>query len=302
MSPAGEHAAIARFCAGLPPAPGVQEGPGDDAACLDLAPPLLVSVDTLVEGVHARFDWSSPEDVGWKAVTAALSDLAAARAAPRGVLVSLAVPGAELAPGRRADGVMAGVRGACASFDAPLVGGDTVSTSGPVVIAVTVLGRSDAPLLRAGARPGDQLQVSGPLGFAGFAVRELLAGRTPPPQALAAHRRPRPRLDLLDVLADATAGLDVSDGLLADAAHLARRSGVDLLIDRAAVCALGPPGAPELALSGGEDYELVVTAPELLPGFHRIGRVEAGAGILRWSDGSPVPAAGRGWDHGEQGG
>lgn len=302
MSPAGEHAAIARFCAGLPPAPHVHEGPGDDAASLDLAPPLLVSVDTVVEGVHARFDWSSPEDVGWKAVAAALSDLAASRATPAGVLVSLAVPAAELSPGGRADRVMDGVREACLTFDAPLVGGDTVSTSGPVVVSVTVLGRSDAPLMRAGARPGDLLQVSGPLGFAGLAVRELLAGRTPPPRALAAHRRPRPRLELLDVLADATAGLDVSDGLLADAAHLARRSGVDLFIDRDAVCALGPVEGPELALSGGEDYELVVTAPELLPGFHRIGRVGSGAGILRWSDGSPVPAAGRGWDHGEQGG
>lgn len=291
-SSGGEHGAIARWTRG--PLPGVTVGPGDDCAWLG---GLAVSVDTVVEGVHFRFDWSSPEDVGWKALAAALSDLAASRARPRGALVSLSVGREELAPGALGDRLMAGVHACADAFACPVIGGDVVASDGPVQLAVTVLGEGlGAPLLRSGARAGDVLCRSGATGWAGLAVRHLLAGQDAPARALAAHRRPRPRLDLLDDLARATAAIDVSDGLLADAAWIARASGVTLRLDRDACVADGPDDA--CALGGGEDYELLATFPSPPPGWQPIGIVEAGPPYLLWTDGSPVAEAGRGWDHG----
>jgi len=251
-----------------------------------------------VQGVHFRLDWTEPEDAGWKAVSAALSDLAASRARPSGALVSLSIAAHDLDPGGMADRYMAGVRQACDAFSCPVIGGDLVRTEGPTQLAVTVIGRGlGAPLLRSGASPGELLQVSGPTGWAALAVRQLNLGEAVvPPRAMAAHARPRARLDLLSALAPATAAIDISDGLLADAAHLSAASGVQLWLDRAA-CIDGGPEA-ELSLGGGEDYELLVTAQEPLPGFRTVGVVRAGEPALLWSDGTPVPLHGRGWDHG----
>ena len=293
-----EHAAIARWTLGLERDDEAGTGPGDDCALLLGLPAVSVSVDTAVEGVHFRLDWSSPTDAGWRAVACALSDLAAGRAAPRGALIALTVRPEDLRGGAVADQLMTGVGEALRAYGCPLLGGDTVCSPGARSISVTVLGAPTAagPLRRSGGRAGDLLQLSGPLGWAAFAVRELLAGRTPPPRALRAHQRPRARLDLLDALAAATAGIDVSDGLLADAGHLARRSGVALRIDEAAATAGAAPGA---ALSGGDDYELLVTAPMALPGFTVVGAVVDGApGTLSFADGRPVPPQQRGWDHG----
>lgn len=279
--------------------PGIAVGPGDDCAWLD---GLAVSVDTVVQGVHFRFDWSSPEDVGWKAVCAALSDLAASRARPRGALISLSVPAADLADAGLADRLMAGATEASLAYQCPVIGGDVTHTPGPVQLSVTVIGDGISdPLLRSGAQPGDLVQLSGPTGWAGLAVKMLELGDEPPAQALAAHRRPRPRLDLLDALASATAAIDVSDGLLADAAHIARASGVALVLDFDSCVAGGPPFHKALSLHGGEDYELVVCAPSALDGFTIIGEVQgAEHPALLWSSGVPVPGSGRGWDHGEQ--
>ncbi len=304
--PTGEFAAIDRWTHPEPWWRGVRVGPGDDVAWLDSSlfagRPLAVSVDTVVEGVHFRLDWSDPVDVGWKAVAAALSDLAAGRARARGALISLAVPAGALAAGGVADGLMSGARACLAAAFCPLIGGDTVSTPGPISMSVTVLGESTkaGPLLRSGAQPGDLIQVSGPTGLAAWAVAWLTEGREPPESALTAHRRPSARLDLADTLADATAGIDVSDGLMGDAGWIARLSGVVLEFDRDA-CLASPAAdaderGPTWVLSGGDDYELLVTAPRPLPGFRVIGRVCAGPAALRWSDGGPVVA--RGWNHG----
>jgi len=291
-SSGGEHGAIARWTRA--PLSDVDVGPGDDCAWLGS---LAVSVDTVVEGVHFRFDWSSPEDVGWKALAAALSDLAASRARPRGALISLTVPSDALVAGGTADALMAGVHACAATFSCPVIGGDVVASDGPVQLAVTVMGEGlGSPLLRRGARPGDVVCCSGITGWAGFAVQELLEGSEPPPRALAAHRRPRPRLDLLDDLVTATAAIDISDGLLADAAWIARASGVTLTLDRDACVADAPD--PTIALSGGEDYELLATFPSPPPDWRVLGAVEAGPPRLLWTDGSPVPASGRGWEHG----
>ena len=293
----GEFRAIARWTASRPAPVGVLTGPGDDAAWLRTSGPVALSVDTVVEGVHFRFDWSRPEDVGWKAVAAALSDLAASRAHPRGALLALSCAPGELAPAGRADAVMRGALEALDVAGCALLGGDTVRTDGPLTLSVTVVGEASGagPLLRSGAQVGDLLQVSGPTGFAAWAVACWTAGLEPPAVAATAHRRPLARLDLLDALRPATAGIDVSDGLLADAAWLARASGVALELDRDACLAGGAPD-PAHVLSGGDDYEVLATAPAPLAGFRTIGAVREGPPALRWSTGATIAPAG--WDHG----
>ncbi len=283
----GEFGAIARWVDSLPlEGARVAVGPGDDVAWLDAGAPLALSTDTLVEGVHFRRSWCSSEQLGRRLMGAALSDLAASRARPVGFLLALSVRSLD----GWIDGVIDGVGVAARRWGCPALGGDTTSSPGPAVLNATVVGvAAPAPLLRSGARPGDLVQLSGRLGAMAWATERLLLGEE------IDWPVPEPRLDLLDALGPATAGIDVSDGLLADARHLARASGVALVIDPTDVAAPGVPRA--CALTGGEDFELLVTAPEPLPGFVVIGRVEAGAG-LRFADGSPLPAGDWGWDHG----
>lgn len=283
-----EFGAISRWVEELPcRGPGVELGPGDDVAWLRADGSLALSTDTLVEGIHFRRSWCSPRELGLRLMGAALSDLAASRARPVGFLLALSVP--ELGPW--IDGVVAGVGEAARRWGCPALGGDTTGSPGPAVLNATVLGvAAPTPLLRSGARPGDLLQLSGRLGTMAWATERLLLGEDVPWPV------PEPRLDLLDALGPATAGIDVSDGLLADARHLARASGVDLVIDPTGLAAPAVPRS--YALTGGEDFELLVTAPAPLPGFLAIGRVEAGAGTIRLTDGSPLPEGPWGWDHG----
>lgn len=286
-----EFSSIARWLQSAPTAgPGVVRGPGEDVAWLDADQPLALSVDSLVEGVHFRADWLSDEEIGRKALAAALSDLAAARARPVGCLVALSLPQDQLAT--RGDAVMAGLAAGARRWRCPILGGDT--TGGPcLAVTVTVLG-AGRPFGRSGARPGDLVLLSGPTGRAAAAVADWSAGVAPSPASRAAFADPEPRLDLRPALEDATAAIDLSDGLLADAAHLASASAVALVLDRAAC---QTPGVPEsLSLGGGEDYELLATAPTPLRGFTVVGRVVEGAG-LSFADGSPLPEV-RGWDHG----
>ncbi len=291
--PTPEFAAIARWLADAPTTgPSVLQGPGDDVAWVEHGGPLALSVDTLVEGVHFRPGWLSDEQVGSKALAAALSDLAAARAQPLGCLVALSLRKDQLQ--LRGDRVMAGLVGAAARWGCPVLGGDTTGAD-RLCVSVTVLG-SGSVFGRSGAQPGDLVQLSGDLGHAAAAVAAWERGQPPSPAALRAFQDPTPRLDLREALSSATAAVDVSDGLLADLGHLAARSGVALSLDRGACLTAGLP--PALALSGGEDYELVATAPSPLPGFRVIGRVLPGAG-LSFDDGSPLPRR-RGWDHGGQ--
>ena len=152
----------------------------DDAATLGLpgGGPLVVSVDSVVEGVHVDLALCSPGDVGWKAVMGALSDLAAMGAVPVGALVALCVPGGS-GQGDLALGVMAGVAEAAVASDCPVVGGD-VSEAGQLVVAVTVLGTVESggqPVARSGALPGDAVFVTGPCGGSAAALREACGGR-----------------------------------------------------------------------------------------------------------------------------
>lgn len=283
----GELEAIARWTRSLgAPPTGVLHGPGDDVAWLAGRPPIALTIDTMVEGVHFRRSWAEPVDIGWRAATAALSDLAAARARPRGLLLSLSA--AELDDW--CDDVFAGVAECAAAFACPILGGDTTGSPGPAVLAITAVGEAaPTPLLRSGAEAGDLVLLSGPLGRQAWATEQLLLGEEVP------WPRPRPRLDLLEALGPASAGIDISDGLLRDAGHLAEASGADVVLDRQAVRSDGVP--EHCSLAGGEDWELLVTAPMALPGFTVVGRVEAGPGAVRFADGSALPEA-RGWEHG----
>lgn len=309
----GEFDAIARWLDVLP-CGDVEDPfrPGDDAAWLSCPVPVAVSVDTVVEDVHFRRGWCSAQDLGWRTLQAALSDLVASRARPLGCLLSLTVPTEDFADPTWLDEVVKGVGEAARATDCRVLGGDTTASRSGLVIAITVLGRvsdGSTPLLRNGARDGELLQVSGFTGWAGLAVERLLeeGGSARVPEAAArAWRRPRARFDLLEALGMASAAIDISDGLLADARHLCDASACSLVLHREMIAdpdlveTVGAEAASRLALSGGEDYEILATASQRLPGFRTIGEVRTGRGI-RWRDGSDVVLAGtEGWDHGRQ--
>jgi thiamine-monophosphate kinase len=232
---------------------------------------LVVTQDALVEGVHFRLDWISWRDLGFRAAAVNLSDLAASGAEPEALVVTLAVPGSVTG-----DDVIALYSG-IGEAGVPVVGGDT-SAASQVMISVTALGRSERVPGRAGAKPGDALVVTGPLGGAAAAFRARRYSR--PPLRLAEGRRLAP---------DAHALMDVSDGLAVDAAHLARRSGVRCTIDLDAVPLA--PGATIGDLGFGEDYELLA-AVEDPHGFPVVGRVEAGEGVELMRNGRPFTLGG----------
>ncbi len=258
----------------------------DDAGVVRLpgGESLVVSVDSVVEGVHFDLSFCAPSDVGWKALMQALSDLAAMGASPVGALIALGVPGvrddlgvdvdvgfenrggagARGGGGELALGVTDGVAEASAASGCPVVGGD-VSSAGQLVVAVTVLGTVDgggAPVSRSGARPGDLVLVTGPCGASAAGLRELRAASAEAEaDARRAYRRPVARLAEGDLArrCGAHAMIDVSDGLALDLHRLADASGVGFSLDDVPVAA----GATfEEALGGGEDYELLLAVAE----------------------------------------
>jgi thiamine-monophosphate kinase len=246
----------------------------DDAAVVDVpgGGPVVVSVDSVVAGVHVDLTLCSPHDVGWKALMGALSDLAAMGARPIGALVALCVP-ESAGGGELTLGVMEGVAQASAASGCPVVGGD-VSSAGVLVVAVTVMGTLDGgtPVRRAGASAGEVILVTGPTGRSAAGLRVLRSGAGgaaagPVEAALAsAYRRPVALLAEGEVArrAGASAMIDVSDGLALDLHRLADASGVGFMLDSVPVA----EGATlEEALGGGEDYELVIVIDP--------GRVEA---------------------------
>ena len=260
---------------------GLIVGVQHDAAELDGG--LVVTQDTLVEGVHFRLDWTSWRDLGWKAAAVNLSDLAASAAEPEALVVSLGLPGetplsaaVELYEGMAETGV-------------PARGGDT-TLAPQAVLTVAALGRSERVPGRAGARPGDLLVVTGPLGLSGAGFRALREGRNGDPVARA-HLRPPLRIEDGRRLGRvATAMLDISDGLAVDAGHLARRSGVRCVVDLELV----PLGGELADLGFGEDYELLAATPDPLD-YAVVGRCEEGAGVELRLEGRPVELAG--WEH-----
>ncbi|MHB8793934.1 MAG: thiamine-phosphate kinase [Candidatus Nanopelagicales bacterium] len=284
---AGEFGLIDRITSAGASGAGVIVGPGDDTAVV--ATPdgsVAVTCDVLVEGVHFRRDWSTPVDVGRKSAAASLADIAAMGARPTAIVVGLGVPG-DL-PAAWAVACAAGLREEAASVGASLVGGDVVEAP-QVVISVTALGDLEgrAPVLRSGARPGDVVAYAGRLGWSAAGLALLSRGFRSPKALVDAHRCPQPdyAAGVRAACAGATAMIDVSDGLVADAQHVAVASGVDLLIQTQAWQVPEPMAAAAAAynidprewmLTGGEDHALLATFPagtELPEGFVATGVV-----------------------------
>ena len=232
----------------LPAGPPGEVWIGDDAAVLrPPAGPLLLAADALVEGLHWDPSVVGPDDAGWKALAVNVSDLAAMGGRPRHCVVTVAVP-----PGRAGDldRLYDGLEAAAKALDCPIVGGDL--TGGPaLVVTVAVTGTVDgSPVLRSGARPGDLLLVTGPLGSASAALRQ----RRAPPRVT-----PRVAEGTAARMGGATAMVDLSDGLLLDLRRLADASGVGVVVDDVPVA----EGATrDDALGGGEDYQLLLATPD----------------------------------------
>lgn len=301
-------------------------GIGDDAAVLAGDPPIVVTTDLLVEGVHFRRATTSMRDLGHRALAVNLSDVAAMGARPVAAFVGLGLPRRERPSGGDVDALYDGMEALAARAGASVAGGDVVDA--PVlVLAVTAIGRMDvgvAPVLRSGARPGDLVCVTGILGAsaAGLLVLEdpLLATGVAEAEALrAAHRLPQPRLAAGPTLAagGASAMLDCSDGLALDALRMARASGVAIEIDLdllpiapgvSLVAAAAGREPDVLAATGGEDFELIVAlAPGRLDALRAaldvpltpVGRILAGEpSLTALRAGLPVHLSRPGWEHG----
>ena len=279
-----EFALIERYFAPLAGAEGLRLR--DDAALL-VPPPgceLVLTTDALVEGLHVPHG-ESGRHMARKLLRRNLSDLAAKGAEPLGYLLSLMLP--PVGPEWLAD-FAGGLAEDQAEFGWALWGGDTTRSPAGVQAVVTAIGSVPAGqmLRRSGARPGEVLAVSGTLGDAALGLPLALAGEKG--FLVQRYRLPQPRLALgLALRGRATACMDISDGLLGDAAHLARASGVRLVVEAGRLPlsaeARGCEGALQAALGGGDDYELLFTAPQGalagLEGVTVIGRVEAGEGV-----------------------
>jgi thiamine-monophosphate kinase len=292
-------------------------GLGDDCALLpDFTGTLVLSTDVSVERVHFRLDWITAEEAGWRSAAAALSDLAADGAEPVGLLSAITIP----EDAKEADliALAGGIGEATAAVGATVLGGDL--SRGPAwSVAVTVVGRSERPVTRAGARAGDGVWVTGALGAARAAVESWRRGEVPTAEARRAYARPEPRIVAGRWLAShgARAMLDVSDGLGADAGHLAAASGVRIRLSletvpvaAAAIAEARRMEVPvqQFAAEGGDDYELLVVLPsdfgetdgrafEAAAGIAltRVGLVERGSGVRAELLGRALEL--RGYDH-----
>lgn len=292
---------------------GDAAGPlGDDTAHVPTGDgTLVVSTDVSVENVHFRREWIRPVEIGGRATSAALSDLAAAAALPAGVMIALTVP--HDVSHEDVIALMSGAGRAAQAAGTKILGGDL--SSGPVwSVAVTVFGHAVRPMSRQGATVGDGVWVTGWVGGARAAIRDWESGTEPEPTIRAFFANPLPRLATARWLAEqgATAMIDVSDGIAGDSAHLAAASGVRIEIDieRIPLC----PTVPVVAIRhgddpavmgarGGEDYEILCTLPANFGGTEacmaetgvpvaRIGTVVSGSGAIMLRDGVAVDVHG----------
>lgn len=283
---------------------------GDDCAVLQLGGTTwAAAADMLTAGHHFK-DWASPEDVGYKAVAVNVSDVAAMGAVPRFVLVSGGAPDSETAAR-----CFEGVREACGEFGVYPIGGDTTG-SAALSVDVSILGQfAHLPVLRSGARPGDRLAVTGELGASSAGLLALENGDTGPERLIRKHLRPEPRVAVGVAVArlDAHAMIDLSDGLASDVRHICEKSAVGCRIELERLPIAGDTreyldsigqATDHLAATGGEDYELLIAAPERVLAdlanesevpLTEIGEVTDGD-VLFLRNGAPVEDL-SGWDH-----
>jgi thiamine-monophosphate kinase len=294
----------------------VAEGIGDDCAVLRIPPGTdsLVTTDFSLEGIHFRREWHSPDSVGHRCLVRGLSDIAAMGGQPVAAFLSLALPSnlPQLWVTRFARSLLQ----VAGRHKVRLAGGDTAQSPDGILADIIVLGivPNGKAILRSGARAGDRIFVSGALGGSAAALRALRAGKTADASIYPRHFYPEPRLGLGRILRErqmVTAMIDTSDGLSTDLHHICEESRVGAEIDAALLphAVVGRPSCrvePDLALHGGEDYELLFTVPpqarvpRQLAGvpLTEIGRITRSRSIiLRDSNGVARQLEARGWEH-----
>ncbi|MGA7753804.1 MAG: thiamine-phosphate kinase [Candidatus Sulfotelmatobacter sp.] len=303
---------------GRPTGSAIVAGIGDDCAVLRVSPgsDLLVTTDFSLEGIHFRRDWHPAESVGHRCLARGLSDIAAMGGKPVAFFLSLAVP-REL-PQAWVRGFTRGLINLARKHGATLAGGDTAESPNGILADVIVVGAAPKgkAVSRSRARPGDQIYVSGELGGSAAAVLQLQAHpkKKLNPRDYRRHFYPEPRIALGRLLREkelASAMIDTSDGLSTDLAHICQESGVGAEVDAAEIprARVGnPPSAVdlELALHGGEDYELLFTVPagKRVPAqiagaaLTHIGEItRAKKMLIRDGDGIVRKLSSRGWEH-----
>lgn len=316
----GEFGLIDLLTQGLVDSDTVKKGIGDDCAVVEVGNELLLfSCDAFLEGRHYDASWMSPVDVGHKAAASALSDIAAMGGIPLYALVTLAAdPGREVQELRN---IYEGMTRLFQDSQCALIGGDTVSSTGGLMLSVTVIGKAEngRVLYRSGICPGDVILVTGHPGASALGLHALLQGHEAPTSLLDAHRRPTPRLKEALWLSRSSAVhamMDVSDGVVQDLQHMAKCSALSIEVNSAAIPLSEDQGsysetqgisALDAALYGGEDYELILAvAPEAIQSLQAefqkhfslpltvIGRAVEGAPQVLVDQEQPVK---RGWDH-----
>ena len=281
-------------------------GIGDDCAIIGgEREDWLFSTDLVVEGVHFLREKASPEDVGWKSAAVNLSDIAAMGGEPVATFLSIALP--QDARGEWSERFVEGYAEISRLFGVPLLGGDTTSSLRDIAVNVGVMGKCESgkAALRSGARVGDTIFVTGTLGDSGAGLKTLLGNlaRTAESDYLTGkHLRPMPRIaEGKKLLATGKVGamMDISDGIASDLRHILRASGVGARVELqslptspqlAAICQREGWNKYELATSAGEDYELLLTAPEEIAELvdfplYPIGKIVAGKAEIEWYDG-----------------
>jgi thiamine-monophosphate kinase len=278
---------------------------GDDAAVLDVpkGERLVVSTDTSVEGVHFRREWLNNFEIGYRATAASLSDLAAMAARPLGILIALTLPEGNKQEARE---IATGIREGASAVLCPIVGGD-LSSGKELSLTITAVGSASRPLARSGAKAGQRVYVTGLLGGPAAAVRAWRAGKDPNENDRARFANPVPRIEPAIGLAErgASSGIDISDGLMADLGHIAAASKVCIEIEAERIPRVDGV-SPLQAASSGEEYEILVTAPEIdISQFSEefgldlteVGRVVAGPpGVVLMQGGERIIAP-PGFDH-----
>ena len=286
-------------------------GIGDDCALLDVprGHQVLVTTDFTLEGIHFRREWHPADSVGHRCLTRGLSDIAAMGGTPRAAFLSLALP-SEL-PQRWVDEFMAGFLKLARRYSVTLAGGDTAQSPAGILADIIVVGTIPAgkAILRSGARVGDIIYVSGTLGASVATLQELRSGKKLRPSAHSRHFYPEPRVAIGNYLREkklASAMIDTSDGLSTDLRHICDESSVGAVIRVAALPAVPGDDGLQFALHGGEDYELLFTAPpnRRIPrriagtSIARIGEITRGREIkLQAADGKSHPLKSGGWQH-----
>jgi thiamine-monophosphate kinase len=315
--PLAEKALIARIRRLAPKGSGVMAGIGDDCAVLRLPPghEALVTTDFTLEGIHFRRDWHPAESVGHRCLTRGLSDIAAMGGEAVAAFLSLGLP--RDLPQSWVNAFVRSLLTLAGKFGVTLAGGDTAESPNGVLADVVVLGSAPKgkAVRRSGARPGDRIYISGELGGSAATVQRMMKlKRKLKPRDFPRHFFPEPRLELGRILREkglASAMIDTSDGLSTDLAHICEESGVGAELQSESIpCAnIGRPARAvdlHFALHGGEDYELLFTAPQgkrvpaRLAGFPitQIGHITRGRKlILRSKEGVGYELLPQGWEH-----